>query len=201
MRKLVVAPGHGPHARADLLADLQRRERDAAADAPDQHVFAGLHARARHDHAPRRERRERERGGRSGGSSDGIVRTFAAGTTTYSASVPGRCSPSKREARTERLLAGATVLARTVAQPGVDDDVVADATTGRPSLPTASITPHASAPNDHGGMMVTPGKPPIDEQIEMVERGGANAHADVVGPPELAAPADRRDSSSCSSPP
>ena len=50
--------------RAEQLARSgAHAERDAAADPPDQHVVARPHARARDEHAPRGERRERERRG------------------------------------------------------------------------------------------------------------------------------------------
>ena len=91
---LVAAATSTQTRRADALGDLQRRQRDAAADAPDQHVVARLHARARDDHAPRGERRERERGRLVAGHRRrhrAHVRAPAPRRTRRSC--PGRCSP------------------------------------------------------------------------------------------------------------
>ena len=80
------------HTRAPmLLADLQRRQRDAAADAPDQHVLARLHPRARDDHSPRRERREREtRPPARPRPSSESTRTFVAGHDDVLGDRPGK---------------------------------------------------------------------------------------------------------------
>ena len=67
--ELLVAAGGDDRARAERPADLERRRRDAAADAPDQHPLARLHGRLRDEHpvgglVDERERRrllERER--------------------------------------------------------------------------------------------------------------------------------------------
>ena len=49
--------------RADELRDLEARDGDAAADAPDEHMFAWLQSRACDEHSIRRERSQRERRG------------------------------------------------------------------------------------------------------------------------------------------
>ena len=69
LRELLVAAGGDDRARAERPADLERRGRDPAADAPDQHPLARLHGRLRDEHpvgglVDERERRrllERER--------------------------------------------------------------------------------------------------------------------------------------------
>ena len=105
--ELLVAARRDPHPRAAQLRDLQRRQRHAAADPLDQHLLTGLHPRARHEHAPRGDRRERERGGRVVRTiRAGMRRTFHAGTTTYSANVPGTMFAEEAELHAERLLAG-----------------------------------------------------------------------------------------------
>src|SRR5215831_12411964 len=62
MRELVVGRrgDHGP--RAERLHDRERRRRDAAADAPDQHPLVGPERGLRHEHPPGRLEDERERG-------------------------------------------------------------------------------------------------------------------------------------------
>ena len=68
--------------------------------------------------------------------------------------------------------------------PGIDQHVVADATRRSRRRRRRRSTPHASAPRIHGGTMRDAGQPVDDEQIEMVERGGAHAHAHVASDAE-----------------
>ena len=88
-----MASSGGRHVRAEQLRDLQAGERDAAADAPDQHVLAGCR-RARVTSMRHAVSVASVNAAASAAIVSGATRrTFTAGTTTNSASVPGRCSP------------------------------------------------------------------------------------------------------------
>ena len=93
-RELLVARGGDDRARAERLRDRERGRRDAAADPPDQHPFAGLEARAGDEHPVGRLEDERERSrfleAESCRESGGRA---LAGTAISSAWVPSRCSP------------------------------------------------------------------------------------------------------------
>src|SRR5262249_5910862 len=56
-----IATGCHDHPRADFLCDLQRRARDAAADAEDENGFAGLKSGVGNQHTPKRDENQRKR--------------------------------------------------------------------------------------------------------------------------------------------
>jgi hypothetical protein len=176
--ELVVAAARHPDGRAEALRDLQRGEGDAAADPPDQDVLARPQLRPRDEHAPRRQRRQRERRGLLGRHR----RRHAPHAPLRDDDVLGE---EAREmlavdlvARAERLLAVEAVLARAAARPRVDDDAVAGPH-GRHARPDRVDDAGSVGPDDPRRRDRDVRQPADDEQVEVVERRGLDAHAHV----------------------
>lgn len=88
------------------------------------------------------------------------------------------------KSRTEGLFAGATILARPVAHAGIHHDVVADR--HAVDICSDSVDNSARVRTEHPrGCDRHAGESGNDEQIETIERGGANANAYFARIPEL----------------
>jgi hypothetical protein len=86
----------------------------------------------------------------------------------------------KAEVGTERLLTGATVLARTVAESGIHDHGIADRESAHVIAHGVDHARRVGAQDPWGNDRDT-GEAADHEQIEMVERGRADADAHVIG--------------------
>ena len=123
-RQLGIAARRDGHVRADLLRQLQTRNRDSTADSPDKHALAGAKLGTRDEHAVRGERRQRERrrfGGVCAIRDGQDVRGWNHHELGHG---PGKVFAKYAEARTERLVAGEAILAGAVAEPRIDDDCI-----------------------------------------------------------------------------
>ena len=83
--ELLLRPRRGEDPRAVQTRDLNRRLTDAASRRQHQHVVAVLEARARQEHVPRREKRQRKRRRLREVDVSGIFTRFCNGTVTSSA--------------------------------------------------------------------------------------------------------------------
>ena len=90
----------------------------------------------------------------------------------------------KSEPGAERLLAFPAILACAVAQPGIDDDVVADGEAGD-VCPHRLDDPGCVGTQDPRGRDRDVRKTADDEQIEPIERDRVDANAHVARPFEL----------------
>ena len=109
----------------------------------------------------------------------GIERTLAAGTTMYSRDGSRKMFAENAEFRAERLLAGETVLARAIAQPRIDDDVVTERDGSDIVADGVDDSTRVSAERPRRNQR-DPGQAGDHEQIEMVECGCADPNANVV---------------------
>jgi hypothetical protein len=176
--QLVVAPD--THVRAPICLQICSAAR--ATPPPMPQINTSSPACTRDTTIPASgERRQRERRGPSNGTIVGIARTFAAGTTRYCASVPGKCRRAT-ESRASGCSPSRQYSHVSVAQPGVHHDVThadrVDISRRRRQIPLAS------APNTQGGM-VTPGRPATTNKSRRFSRRGADANAHVARPTYL----------------
>ena len=135
---------------AEVPGDLERRHRHAAADAPDEHGLARRGARARvvsirHAVSVASENAAAWAHGIPGGTGA----RFSAGTTTYSAAVPARCSPTTRKASQSDSSPSRHAAHAPQERPGL----IMTRSPGRTVVtagPTASTTPAPSEPTMWG---------------------------------------------------
>ena len=108
----------------------------------------------------------------SGDTVRGIVCAFFPGTTTYSRHRTRHVLAEDPVARTERLFAVETVLARAVAHPRIENDIVAD---GHVLHVVADGVDHPACigAEDEGRRQLHARQAADDEQVEMIEGGRA----------------------------
>src|SRR4051812_42972523 len=88
--------------------------------------------------------------------------------------------PEELEARTERLFTGETVFTCAVAESWIDDRQITHGQSGHLAADGLDHTARVAAEYPRGRNR-DPWQTTDDEQIEMVERGGAHADAHVAG--------------------
>src|SRR5205823_12358511 len=152
----------------------------SAADAPDQYRLARDDLRPRHDHAPGGERDQGEcrrlgPGERSRECRDGD--DVLVGHYDILRHRSGQVLAQNAVAATQRLLAGAAVLARIVGDARIDHDPVARPY--QPDLGPDGIHDTGAIRAHDVGEAVFVGQPAHYEQVEVVERRGARRHADL----------------------
>ncbi len=174
--QLRVAAGGRPYARAQGLRDAECRERNPSANPPDQDVLVRHDAGARDQHAPRGESDEPARRcfvERHVGTQPPNVR---AGNDNKLGDGAAYVLSQQAEPRTQRVLAGPTVLASAIAQAGIDDDAIAYRNVAH--LCAHSVDNARSIRSQHPRRRYRDaGKTFDDEQIEMIQRSRVDAHA------------------------
>ena len=110
----------------------------------------------------------------------GIRRTFVAGSTTSSASVPGWCSPRRPKRRQSECSPVRQYSHWRQLMPGLMSTRSPGRTPVTSGLVSATV-PMPSAPRIQGGVMVTPGRPP---RVQTSRRLSAAARRRTRTPPD-----------------
>ena len=176
--EFLVAPRRHPHFRAECFADLQRLDRDPSSDSPNEHSLAGLNASLRVHHAPRSECREGEGRGHLCVSLLRDVAHVCRGHGDVFGCRSGLVLAENLVPQAERVLPDLTVCAGAVADARVDHNKLADRNAR--DLTTDGVNDATRIRADDPRWNHRHSRQPAErEQVEMVERGGANPNANV----------------------
>src|SRR5688572_33304970 len=178
--ELVVVARRHPGRGAEQLRDLHRGQRHAAPDPPDENVVPALHARARDDHTPRGECREREAGRDVPWNRVGDDAHVRRGHHDVLSDRARQVLAEELVAYAQRVLAAYAVFAGAIGDPRVDDDTIAP-TNALDRGPDLVDDAGAVATHDPGRRNDDPGKAFDHEQIEVIERRVPEPNAHITG--------------------